>query len=341
MPTHPVSPQMPASLAPASNVVVMARASHRTEHLVLSVRSPGGGAPPRLPHRLAPGKWLLPQGVDAAELWMSLDDGSAFPAGAQCELRVVAQGDYEDIAQIPDVDLVGKQEALVASVVREPTRIVVSIPNEERTNHTQTAQSAIAHARQVLGVDALGDASRDVWLDVDGSASMRPLAQSGVLAEVIEVIFGVTRVVDPDHRMPFDILVEDGHSSPEVAAEADARVGSRTTRPGELIAKAIAESTTAHTRFRAVRSGGNRGALESGIRFVVTDGPPHDLVDLERLETDDLTPHLVVVCPTEVAKAWSLETSLPVTYVDPAAPASLDVVASLLQSSRPAQPQIS
>lgn len=236
-----------------------------------------------------------------------------FPDGTTVRLTIgtEATSEHEDeLVVLSELDVSGLSFRDVAALDVVHEVLEVSAMGVVRdTVLTSLAVSARAAARTVLGVDRVPDeASVNLVLAVDMSASMGPAIRNGSVAALAEVLFGLSHVVAAGKRLEVCVLGEEVIWAPRAPADQLAAAAIE-------IIRERAYSIGSRASFPALR-----GVVpgESTAVFVLTDGLPSDVAALERdgAAAGEVR-HLVVACD---AAAWSVRDaslSIPCTLLSP------------------------
>lgn len=323
-----VTPTAAGSFTSGPRVVVLVAPNPAPPPLVLG--------PAERVSRLTSNQWLVTLGAEPLLLTFAPERGETFPPGARARVRIVSERSSTKGADLPGVDLGGLAIATFAQVAHLGDTVTVTVEESGEDDYSPTAKSAIAKARRILGVERVGTAVIAVEVDVDGSYSMKPLAApGGVLDQLVEIVFGVGRVIDDDRIVPVRVLVDEGELLMGAHFAAEPSMGSSTSRPGALVCAAIRDAQCAHTRFATAAVSTASGVRT--VRYIITDGMPDDLHELEVLaalaaEGKAAHPHLILLRPNGMTPPT---TTVSVTVHDPSRPAGPDLVPSLLSGCFP------
>ncbi|MFW6598194.1 hypothetical protein ACQBAU_15920 [Propionibacteriaceae bacterium Y2011] len=294
----------------------------------------------------AAGLLVVPQ-VDQTITVQALPDGAdRFGPGSLLNLTVGYESRQDldpDRGVLNGLDVSGLMRRDIVTLDPEGDRIRVSVLGPAAAEAPLPPGAAMARdaAREILGTDQLtGRYAVDAVVAVDVSASMRPLLTDGTVAQVVDILAGVHRVIG----RPADESLR--------ACLVAGRARWLPTTPPERLTAAVTEAvadlplTTGFRASEALQRPGPTGkAGESEgprtVTWLITDGAPAEAATLAG------TPgaHLVLVMPNsarEVALHQHLATTvvgLPDSASQPATFGSdrnavTDIVASLVAPLR-------
>lgn len=312
-----LAPANPLTL-PSRRIKVHVTALGPAGSVSVSLLSDNLGFPPA--HSLTEWQWLVQPVTDGnsdpVTIRLSPAGASTFPSGARFEITLEFVGDdvspAEDLVYLTTRDASGLdlmdvvQLTPVGTEATPGVRMLVPSDAISTRGLTSQAQDAFTAVRRVLGVDGLS-ASEAVQVTVllDGSASMKPFMESGLVSGVIEVLRGLSAVVAPEGG--FAVLIADDEVTSVSADDPDW---------GEAVTAAM-RGRGARVGFRSSRPELGNLRTERAVTYVVTDGPPADLTDLTAAGRQN---HVVMLCSEATLRAWALDPDLPYTVWNPTVP---------------------
>jgi hypothetical protein len=243
--------------------------------------------------RPAPHLVILPRVTGPVLLRITPTRDAVFGPGSSVALTLAiegSRGDDPEQAQLAAVDLTGlpHRDLLVVEPRDDGLSVRVTAPIDEEVLPGLVGLARAA-TRRVLGVDRVpADDAVRVVVAVDASASGRLLARSGATAAVTEVLLGMSRVLAPE---PPRIAVVAGDDLTWVPPTTDLGALPRAVVEAVAAVPPTIGFRSAHPELRAV------GRHDDVVTYVVTDGVPADVGDLEVASgtAEGDVRHLVVV----------------------------------------------
>jgi hypothetical protein len=239
--------------------------------------------------------------------------GRPFPHGTIASLELVtsrnANGDQDSI-MVCDVEVSGApfRDMVTINVSEDEKSLTVTAlhPGDD-PEVNDLAKMARAAARAYLGFDRLHEAVR-VLVAVDMSASMAPALSDGSVGAALELIIGISQVIDSD-RIPEVFLLTE---QPEKLSGVGIK---------DVATNAVQEIQDQKKRrlgcgFRATSA--ELTSASNSLTYVITDAVPADVAALEAAHGASTAQHLLVLGDAE-----DRFTSLPMTLL-PAPPADAD-----------------
>lgn len=258
-----------------------------------------------------PGMLLLPR-IDqptTVRLFPALGS-ELFPPQTQLNVLVGPDGldpDADHVSLSVDVSGLPLRE-LVTLEPSGATVTVTALGRRVDPRLSPDAEAARDVARELLGVPFVAaDAAVDVRVGIDISPSMRPYADDGSLAALLEVFAGLASVIDPN-------------------AELEAVLCGRTIiglppEPLDRFAAAAVAEVGRQPLVTGLRTSGLPGASPGVVSYLISDAVPPDL---DRRHDDP--PHVVVLGDPAFAQAGTLA-EVPASTVVPVAVGSVSVAA--------------
>jgi hypothetical protein len=230
--------------------------------------------------------------------------GELFPDGTIVSLELctaAGSGEEQDVVNVLDVEVSGLpfRDLVVIDIVddRSDTLLVSALDVVDDPAVTPLAEMARAAARAHLRQDGIADPMR-VLVAVDMTLSMAPAMRDGSLEAALDVLVGLSQVIDSD-RVPEVFLF----------AEQIERLP-----PAEILD--LASTTADEVRRRGLGCGFRSTPAElrvdeNTITFVLTDAAPADGAALRRAHEAGKLKHVVVICGAEETGTTVPTTQLP------------------------------
>lgn len=245
-----------------------------------------GGSPARDAYTPRAGVLVVPR-VDGRTL-VRVEPGhdrELFPEGAIVSVTLSTDRSREsdgDVVIVRDVEMSGPSRELVAIDVVDDQRLAVAALGHTSDPLIGALPSrARAAARARLGDDRTAEAV-NLLVAIDMSASVAPAIADGSLRAAIDIVAGLSHVVDPDRPVDVVLLADRSIRLPQAPS---AELAART-----LVA--IAEHGLG-CGFRS--SPADLHIAPETVTYVVTDGVPADVTALRTAQRPQDVRHLVLI----------------------------------------------
>jgi hypothetical protein len=264
-----------------------------------------------------PGVMDLPKIAGHTVIRIEPRNGGLFPDGTivSLELRTSgAEGGEPDVAMVCDVEVSGLPFRDLVAIDAPGTGEALSVTALKAVKDPHVgplAKKARAAARAHLGTDRIRDAVH-VLVAVDMSVSMVAALEDGSIGAALEIIAGLSQVIDADRVPEVFLLAEKQDRLPTVEI------------------KDVAESAVREIGRRGLGCGFQSTPPElpvppNSLTYVITDAVPADVTVMAGAHQTRTARHLLVVNGVE-----DRPTSLPMTLLS-APPPGADVAEHLLK----------